>query len=452
MKKCQFCSAELPDEAKFCSECGKKLSVVCSCGQPLTGNEKFCPSCGSPTMGGTSKSNAGSGSTPVGFAEYSEGGFNNYGIPDVKQNKPQIVIEEGEVLNQYVVKRKLGQGGFGSVYEVFDNLQEKSKAIKVITLENDSMLNSLKTEFESREKITDLKHIIRGYDFSMLNYKSEKIVIYPMELADKSFRDWLNEANRNKENYLDESLNLFYQTCLGVKALHEAGLIHLDLKPENILLEKDNLSNENKFTVKITDFGLSRGTGKMPGSFDTYSDGIGSPKYMAPEQIRAAHWKDVTKSADIYALGMILFEILDGDLPYSGTPAQLKEKKLDRNLRIRRPEMDNALADLALQSIAYDIEKRPKNINVLLESLKSFNNNKSEISDGSKDNVEDENAAKKIQVPPVTNENLTAQSSSLQPKNDLAQALKRLNKLIEQEDEQLLLQFKAIDKKLSEIA
>jgi formylglycine-generating enzyme required for sulfatase activity len=190
-----------------------------------------------------------------------------------------------------------------------------------------------------------------------------------MEIAEKSFRDWMTETRKKVEERFDEGIEIFKLACRGVETIHEAGLIHLDIKPENILLtaNKNPKNISEKWHVKISDFGLARGIGME--NLEILQDGIGTPAYMAPEQILAARWKDVGKEADIYALGMILYELIDGDLPYSGSARLIKEKKMNSQIPITHLRSTKDVALVAMQCLERDKSKRIQTVSDILYAI-----------------------------------------------------------------------------------
>jgi serine/threonine-protein kinase RIO1 len=186
-------------------------------------------------------------------------------------------------------------------------------------------------------------------------------VLLPMDYADGgSLRDWMRQNPDVKERQL-QALEYFKQACEGVKAIHEAGLVHLDLKPENLLIHDG--------VVKVTDFGLSRGTLQHSvASQELMRDGIGTPAYMAPEQVMAARPQDVEHFADIYALGVMLFELLDGHPPYEGTAQQILDK-IERGIKPKLRGVEGPLAATIWQCLEKDETKRFHIIDELLQAL-----------------------------------------------------------------------------------
>ena len=275
-------------------------------------------------------------------------------------------LEEGDVLQvgRFEVKSVLGKGRYGSIHRVFDKHMEMELALKVLRVPEGRASDAfgyLTHEFKLCEKIKDRSHILGCYLPILEEYKGLSLVLLPMELADGgSLRSWMVEHN-DLETRNEQALAYFEQTCLGVKAIHEVGLVHLDLKPENILIVKGE--------IKISDFGLSQdlenfGVNSMPLTWHR----AGETHYMAPEQIMAARPKDVDQSADIYSLGCVLFELLDGDPPYVGTAYQIMEKH-NRGIMPKLLGAQESLADTIWKCIEKDPSKRFSEVSELYDSL-----------------------------------------------------------------------------------
>nr|MBC8509658.1 protein kinase [Chloroflexota bacterium] len=266
----------------------------------------------------------------------------------------ELPLNEGDVLaDKYRIVRPLGKGGFGAVYQVTDSVLNEDVALKIVVTGEGKAGNAteqLLHEFKLRDKIIDVNHVIRAQDPRPCEYKGLSLVLLPMELADGgSMRKWL-EQNRDIEKRQEIGINLFKQACLGVKAIHDAGLVHLDLKPENILIVNSR--------AKIADFGLGRfGAGQFASNPDQLlHQGIGTPEYMSPEQFQVARQKDIKAVSDIYSLGIILFELLDGSRPFDGKPHELKEK----HLNVAPPQLAAKL-ELWGQIVSRCLAKEPQN-------------------------------------------------------------------------------------------
>ncbi len=241
-------------------------------------------------------------------------------------SRASLPIAPGDVLaDRYVVDRLLGTGGFSAVYLVNDTVLKDQRALKVVIAGEGKAANASEQilhEFKLQEKITDTGHIVRSDDPRPCEYKGLSLVLLPMPFADGgSLRQWL-AGHPDVVKRQEAALKLFQEACQGAKAIHDAGLVHLDVKPENILLVDGK--------AKLTDFGIGRYAdsrfAKNPDQL--VRQGVGTPRYMSPEQFRVARQQDVGPASDIYSLGLVLYELLDGAPPFDGTPSELREKHL----------------------------------------------------------------------------------------------------------------------------
>jgi len=355
-KRCAGCSNEITEATRFCPECGQRQLSQCSCGYAISGTEKFCPNCGTQTDHSRSvaSDSAASGSRVSDFKNPS------FTITDSKNHSHEYQPElaPGTELLHYRIEKLLGRGALSTVYKVQNTQLDETLALKVVASfeKKHPLIEAYRDEYKAQRAIVDKSHILHCEAPQFHRHTDDMTyLMLPIELAHESLKDWMQRHPANNELRLKRGLELFKQACMGVEAIHKQGLVHLDLKPGNILLTGDP---ENQ-VVKIADFGLSRSMQKAGQRQAQYRDGIGTPAYMAPEQIKSAHWKDIGSEADIYALGMILYELLDSDLPYSGSAQDICEKKRDATITIRPPKSSPYLAEVAMACLNRDKEKRP---------------------------------------------------------------------------------------------
>ena len=215
----------------------------------------------------------------------------------------------GTVVNGYLFEKALGSGSFGAVYKVSKN--EKTYAAKVlaetyILEEFKNEENRVTRELEILKRVKGKNLIKYHEDFSFENEFGIKEYVIVMEYFDGvTLRSYLKN-----DNDLDELIEIFIKVLLGVKDLHNIkinneGVIHRDLKPDNIMVDIDH-------NIKVIDYGLS----KIIDFSSITSTGahIGSPLYMSPEQLKDS--KHIDYRADIYSLGVILYEMLTKNIPY----------------------------------------------------------------------------------------------------------------------------------------
>lgn len=227
--------------------------------------------------------------------------------------------EAGDNIGKFKLVKVLGQGGMGKVWKAFDPILERYVAIKVMR-ENVAVSEEAKQRFLSEAKIVaKMNHVNVVHIYSCGYHEDEMFIV--MEFIDGRP---LFEPGVDSIRDPRQAIHYFLQTCDGIQAAHEEGIIHRDIKPNNIMIDK-------KGRIKILDFGIAR-------SFlidqDLTATGalIGTLKYMAPE---VASGKTATRHSDIYSLGLVLYEMLTGivafkDLNPLATLDHIKNKDLDK--------------------------------------------------------------------------------------------------------------------------
>ncbi len=207
-------------------------------------------------------------------------------------------------LGRYEIIEELGRGSMGVVYKARDPLIDRLVAIKAIDLQvlTDEEKARYQARFYQEAKAAGrLNHpnLVTIHDLG----ESGNIAYIAMELLDG------HDLEHEKRVTLDEALNIAIQAAAGLHFAHEHGVVHRDIKPSNIMLLKNNL-------VKVCDFGIAR----MASSLLLTRTGIilGSPLYMSPEQVES---QPIDRRSDIFSLGIVLYEMLTRQPPFSGNNA-----------------------------------------------------------------------------------------------------------------------------------
>lgn len=273
------------------------MAFCASCGKELDEGGKFCIHCGTPVAASVGGSGGGDPAPVDPYKTVVKGG-SAYGVVNLEQ------LPEGHVIDdRYEVKAKLGQGGFGAVYRVYDRKMECEKALKVLPEAVASDLEAMESIRKEAVTMARLNHtnIVRIFEFQ----DQGAIKYIDMEFVDGLS---LTEVKVNAPGKkLDEGkvAPIAKGIARGLAYAHERGVIHKDIKPQNILIAKDG-------TPKITDFGISE-TVKSSMSRIANSSSSGTLLYMAPEQVRG---RDVGRESDIYSFGALLYELLAGHPPF----------------------------------------------------------------------------------------------------------------------------------------
>lgn len=211
--------------------------------------------------------------------------------------------------NRYRLENSLGTGGMAVVYKAQDTMLERQVAIKLLR-QRFSRDQTFRDRFHQEAKAAaNLTHsnVVTVYDFGLDNNRLYIVMEY---VPGTNLKDMIKARGHFS---IDDTINLMSQACFGIGYAHRSGLVHCDVKPHNILVTPGN-------RVKVTDFGIARVMATiLP---DEHHDIIwGSPLYFAPEQ---AAGEAPQPASDVYSLGIILYEMLTGVLPFnSDDPVEL---------------------------------------------------------------------------------------------------------------------------------
>jgi len=205
---------------------------------------------------------------------------------------------------RYEVIDELGRGGMGIVYKVRDVETCEIVAIKILkpgVAGDPAMRESLRKEVCLARKVTH-KNVCRIHEFT----RTETTACISMEYVDGE--SLLSRLRRRGALAVADAIEIAQQICAGLREAHAQGIVHRDLKPANIIIAQDR-------TVKIMDFGVARRTREADQTTGTLE---GTPAYMSPEQLEM---KPATSATDIYALGLVLYEMVSGARAFSGENA-----------------------------------------------------------------------------------------------------------------------------------
>ena len=272
----------------------------------------------------------------------------------------------GELIdNRYLLQRQIASGGMATIYAGLDTRLDRPVAVKIMHahLANDEAFVS---RFIKEAKATAaLSHpnIVSIQDQGW-NEGGPPAVFLVMELVEGStLRDYLNEKGSLT---VEQTFQIVTPVLSALSAAHRIGIIHRDIKPENILISKDG-------RIKVADFGLARNITMGQTMTAESSVVLGSVSYLSPEQVQRGV---ADARSDIYAVGIVLFEMLTGSKPYSGeTPIQIAYRHVnDRipNIQTIKSEIPTAIAELVYEATAPNPDQRPKNAEDLLNKLREI--------------------------------------------------------------------------------
>jgi eukaryotic-like serine/threonine-protein kinase len=276
---------------------------------------------------------------------------------DIATLKPGDIIE-----GRYKYIEKIGKGAFGTVLLMEDTVVEERLILKFLNpnvSSDEEMMKRFVHELRYSRKITH-KNVIRIYDFLYIrgNY-AISMEYFPSHTLG-------GEIINEKPVDLKRAVKFGIDIATGMAVAHQAGIVHRDLKPANVLIDNDLL-------LKIVDFGVAAAQSQGDTQLTKTGYVIGSPKYMAPEQILG---KKVDERADIYSLGVIMYEMFAGVPPYSrGDHMSVMYQHVQG--KARQPiEINKALPlelnNLVMKCMSLDKAKRAQSMDELRLSLEKF--------------------------------------------------------------------------------
>lgn len=284
------------------------------------------------------------------------------GAQRLTQGIDVATLEPGVVLGErYRVIRRVGQGGFSTVFLVEDTMVHEEVSLKILDPQvalDGIMIKRFIHELRCARKVTH-ENVIRIYDFTMLGQSyAISMEYFPGHSLDKELQD-------GKPLNIKRGLKMLWDVCRGVGAAHQVDVVHRDLKPPNILLNDQGV-------VKIVDFGVAAVTSDMNTRLTRVGTLIGTPTYMAPEQVRS---RDIDTRTDIYSLGVIMYEIFTGHPPYMGEDMAVLFQHVEGNPvppRQVNPDLPPGLEDIILKAMAVDPGQRFQSFDELRKNLVGF--------------------------------------------------------------------------------
>ncbi len=265
----------------------------------------------------------------------------------------------GKEIDGYQIQGVLGRGGMGVVYEAEDVALSRTVALKMIDpalARDEAFLRRFRAEARALARI-DSRHIVGIYALR----QAERGLLIVMEYVDGG-----TLGDRLAEGPMDEpeALALFKQMLRAFDDAHSAGVIHRDIKPGNIMLTR-------RGTVKVTDFGLARL--QQRGTQATVTQGVaGTLNYMSPEQVKGR--SDLDHRSDLYALGMVLYEMLAGRLPFDKKQSDFAKMRtiVEEDLPAPdafRADLPKDLVQIVMKALEKDPAQRYQSAGEMIEAV-----------------------------------------------------------------------------------
>ncbi|HLS22838.1 MAG TPA: Stk1 family PASTA domain-containing Ser/Thr kinase [Pseudogracilibacillus sp.] len=249
----------------------------------------------------------------------------------------------GHLLNErYRIKRRIGGGGMANVYLGFDLILERDVAIKVLRMEFVNDPEFVERFDREAQAATSLSHpnIVNIYDVG----EEDDILYIVMEYVDGlTLKEYIQKHGPLS---VEKAIDIMDQLTAAIQHAHETGLIHRDIKPQNVLINQNG-------TVKVTDFGIAVALSAT--ALTQTNSVLGSVHYLSPEQARGGK---ATKKSDIYSLGIVFYELLTGELPFSGqSPVSIALKHLQDDIpsvRAKDESIPQSVENIILKATTKD--------------------------------------------------------------------------------------------------
>jgi serine/threonine protein kinase len=417
LRTCPQCKKSVPPKITFCPYDGAQLGPDTNSRRALPTETTLKPLSPSQekTLSERTLNTQKSGTPSLPTLDLA-GATLNRGAEDPLANlKSKDNLLPGMIVGDYSLIKQIGEGGMGVVWLAQSQTIGKTVAIKFLHQDRITHRNSFQRFVTEAKAVNQINHpnLIDIFSFGTLEDGRPYFVM--------EYLDGKNLAQRLLQYGalpLATISKVFRQLCEAIQAAHDKGIVHRDLKPDNILLCQ---SRDKVPQVKILDFGIAKLTGDPDdkGNALTKTGSIvGTLGYMAPEQIERS--KDVSNKADLYSLGVILYEVLTGQNPFAKYGNKIADVIVAQMMPIPKPSTVNparnippALDDFILRTIAKTPQQRP-------ESARAFYEELSSIIDGQTDVPPATEPAQRTEPTPPQEINIQSTEKMIQPEPEPA--------------------------------
>lgn len=275
-------------------------------------------------------------------------------------------------LDRFQIIREIGRGGFGIVYLAIDPRLNRQVAIKIPRVENAGKQSVQNRFIQEAEIAASLDHpnIVPVFEVGSVGNVERNIYIVSLFCPGDPLSKWLEQNPEVLNN--QQKLELLICICDAMNYCHRRGILHRDIKPSNILLFPEPSGNL-PFVPRITDFGLARAQESALAETAT-SAMLGTPLYMAPEQA-CSHFDKISPATDVYAIGVLFYELLTGRTPFQGTMTEILDKvRHDSPQPLRQIDKSISfdLETICLKCLAKSPKDRYQDAGEVLDDLLAF--------------------------------------------------------------------------------
>src|SRR5437870_4263000 len=325
----------------------------------MRGSEKPLPGSDAPTLVPENSGTIAPTLTPIPPSSDAE---TFAGVPNAPQSSGSASgLQAGFVLGgRYEILESLGEGGMGAVYKARDRELDRLVALKVIRPDlarNPAIIQRFKQELILARQITQ-RNVVRIFDLG----EASGIKFITMEYVEG--QDLHSLLHQHKALAPKDAVEIILQVCRALEAAHGEGIIHRDLKPQNIMQNKQG-------RIVVMDFGLARNV-EAAGMTQTGAL-VGTMDYMSPEQ---ALGKDLDQRSDLFALGLIFYELLTGKMPYKADSvvASLLKRTQERAAPVSTHDntIPQALSSIVSRSLEPDVKLRYQSAAEILNDLNAW--------------------------------------------------------------------------------